>query len=93
MKERRLYLRVGVSTPAKKILSVDYVEMEELLPKMGTLDDDPPKPKRHCSRRVSDIFTWLQCFVVYVSIRGAQSPEVIPELMAYMTTIIRVNRE
>ena len=27
MKERRLYLRVGVSTSAKKILSVDYLEM------------------------------------------------------------------
>ena len=93
MKERRLYLMVGVSTSAKKILSVDYVEMVELLPEVGTLDDDPPKPKCHCLRRVSNIFTWLQCFVVYVSIRGVLSPEVIPELMVYMTTIIRVNRE
>ena len=78
---------------AKKILSGDYVEMEELLPEVCTLEDDPPEPKRRCSRRVSDIFTWLQCFGVYVSILGVQSPEVIPELMAYMTTIIRVHRE
>ena len=68
----------------KKILSGDYMEMEELLLQVS---------KRHYSRRVSDIFTWLQCFGVYVSICGVQSPEVIPELMPYMTTIIRVNRE
>ena len=79
---------------AKKIRSGDYIEMEELLPEVGNLEDDiPGEPKRRCSRRVYDIFTWLQCFGVYVSIRGAQAPEVIPELMAYMTTIIRVNRE
>ena len=66
--------------------------MEELLPEVGTLED-APEPKRWCTRHVSDISTWLQCFGVYVSFRGVQSPEVIPELMAYMTTIIRVNRE
>ena len=78
---------------AKKILSGDYVEMEGLLPEVSTLEDDPPEPEHRCSRQVSDIFTWLQCFRVCVSIRGVQSPEVIPELMAYMTTIIRVHGE
>ena len=38
-------------------------------------------------------FKWLQCFGVYVSIRRVQSLEIIPELMAYITTVIRVNRE
>ena len=43
---------VGESLPpvsvklAKKILSGEYVEMEELLPEMCTLEDDPPEPKR-----------------------------------------------
>ena len=67
--------------------------MEELLPEVGAMEDDAPEPKCCCTRQVSDIFTWLQCFVVYVSIRGVQSPEVISELMAYMTTITKVNRE
>ena len=40
-----------------------------------------------------DIFTWLQCFGVYVSIRGVQSPTAIPEFMAYMSMIVRVNQE
>ena len=38
-------------------------------------------------------FKWLQCFKVYACIYGAQFLEVIPELMAYMDTIIRVIRE
>ena len=77
----------------KRIRSGEYVEMEELLPEMCTRDDAEPEAKRHCSRRSPDIFTWLQCFGVYTSIRGAQFPELITELMAYMGTIIRVNRE
>ena len=35
---------------AKKILSKDYVEVEELLPEVGTLEDDVPEPKRRCTR-------------------------------------------
>lgn len=78
---------------AKKITSGEYVEMEELLPEMCTREEGEPGVKRRCSRRASDIFTWLQCYGAYVSIRGARSPEMIPELMAYMGTIIRAYRE
>ena len=78
---------------AKKISAGEYVEMEELLPEMCTREDSEPGAKRRCSRRSFDIFTWLQCFGVYVSIRGSRSPEMIPELMAYMGTIIRAHRE
>ena len=77
----------------KRIRSSEYVEMEELLPEVCTRDDAEPEAKRRCSRRSPDIFTWLQCFGVYTSVCGAQFPELIPELMAYMGTIIRVNRE
>ena len=67
--------------------------MEELLPEVCTWDDAEPEAKIRCSRRSPDIFTWLQCFGVYTSVRGAQFPEQIPELMAYMGTIIKVIRE
>ena len=66
--------------------------MEELLPEVSTRDAEP-ETKRRCTRRALDIFTWLQCFGIYASVRGAQVPELIPELMAYMGTIIRANRE
>jgi len=78
---------------AKRIRSGKYVEMEELLPEVCTREDGEPEAKRQNPRRALNIFTWLQCFGVYVSVRGAQFPEIIQEVMAYMSTIIRVNRE
>ena len=60
---------------------------------MWTREEGEPGSKRCCSRRASNIFTWLQCFGAYVSICGTRSPEMVPELMAYMGTIIRANRE
>ena len=59
MKKGRWYLKVGVfyvgeGLPPismklpKKILSGDYVEMEELLPEVCILEHDPPEPKHHC---------------------------------------------
>ena len=77
---------------AKRIRSGEFVEMEELLPEVCTRGDVKPEAKRR-SRRAHDIFTWLQCFGVYASVRGSHSPEMIPELMAYMSTIIRTSRE
>ena len=77
---------------AKKIVAGEYIEMEELLPEMCTREEGEPGAKRRCLRRASDIFTWLQCFGAYVSVRGAQFPEMIPELMVYMGTILRAQR-
>lgn len=58
---------------AKKISLDDYVEMEKLLPEVGTLEDDVPEPKYHCTRQLFDTFAWLQYFVVYNSICRVQS--------------------
>lgn len=44
---------------AKKISLDDYVEMEKLLPEVGTLEDDVPEPKCHCTRQLFDTFAWL----------------------------------
>ena len=78
----------------RKIRAGEFVEMSELLPEVWTpKEEGEPEYKKRCGRRVVDIFTWLQCFGVYVSIRGVQSPTAIPELMAYMSMIVRVNQE
>lgn len=93
----KVYIGEGLSLVpeklAKKILFSEYVEIEELLPKVCTQEDTELEGKEHCLRRVSDIFMWFQCFGVDTSVCGAQSPGVISELMAYMGTIIRANRE
>ena len=45
------------------------------------------------NRKVTNIYIWLQCFCAYVSVRAPQAPYLIPELMAYMATIVRVNQD
>ena len=51
------------------------------------------KVRRRRSQKVTDIFTWLQCFASYVSVRAQHTPSVIPELMAYMAAIVRVSQD
>ncbi len=72
--------------------------MGELLPEFwsGAADEDAGpscEPRGRRSRKVTDIFTWLQCYGAYVSTRATTAPHLIPELMAYMTTIIRVSQD
>lgn len=59
---------------------------------MCTRGDAKLEVKR-CSCCTYDIFIWLQGFGVYMSICGVHSPEMIPELMVYTSTIIRTSRE
>ena len=40
-----------------------------------------------------DIFTWLQCFGAYISVHTPPAPHLIPELKAYMATIMRVSQD
>ena len=65
----------------------EFIEMAELLPGCwsSTWEDDhskqETKSQRACS--VQDIFTWLQCYCLYMSGLGPQHPSRIPELMAH----------
>ena len=88
----------GISpVPAKlteRIRRGEYVEMGELLPEFwsGQKDEVLREAKPRRTRKVADISTWLQSFVSYVEVRGAAAPELIPELMAYQVTIVRVSQ-
>ena len=42
---------------------------------------------------MQDIFTWLQCYRMFVSVLAPQYPERIPELMAYQATIVRASQD
>ena len=84
---------------ASKIRQGDFTEIGELLSEFwsapredygGTLRPDGEKRR---SRLVTDMFTRLQCFSMYVSIRASHSPAMLPELMAYMSHIIRVHQD
>ena len=80
---------------AAKICRGAFVGMGELLPEfwaVSRVEDSSmradTKIRRSC--KVTDIFTWLQ---TYVSVLAPLYPERVPELMAYMTTIIRASQD
>lgn len=81
---------------AAKIRKGEFVEMGELLPEFWSPrgeESDANRDKSRRSRKVTDIFTWLQCFAAYVSVRAPPAPHLVPELMAYMATIVRVSQD
>lgn len=79
---------------AKKIIKGDYVEMEELLPELWpTAQQEGEGRTRSRNQKITDIFTWIQCFSLYTSVRGRHDPKLIAELMAYMVSIVRASRE
>ncbi len=68
------------------------MEMHELLPELlasRKVEEGPDRSRAKAGRkRILDVNAWLQCFAVFVSVVASESPEAVPELMAYMSTII-----
>ncbi len=93
--------------PAKlvnKIRTLEFIEMGELLPEFWVgpkeAEGDVGKEKRgRQSRKVRDVFMWLQYFGTYVAVFATHEPTVVPELMAYielmayMILIIHVSQD
>ena len=94
-----VYVGEGIPpVPAKlaaKIRNGEYVDMGELLPEFwsGSKDEEGKEGKARRGRKVTEVFTWLQCFGSYVAVRGTHAPDLVPELMAYMATIVRVSQD
>jgi len=83
---------------ASKIWQGDFIEMGKLLSKFWLSqkeeDGNPKLDGGRCrSRLVTHIFTWLQCFSMYVSIRALHTPAMLLKLIAYMSHIIRVHQD
>ena len=75
--------------PAKLAVTIcrgDFVNMGELLPEFWTpsREDDPQakaEAKSRPARAVQNIYTWLQCFGMYVSVLAPLHPDRVPELI------------
>ncbi len=79
---------------AEKIWKWEFVDMNELLPECyGTSSEGKASLGGRRTRAVSDIFTWIQCFSVYVSVQSLRYPEAVTELMAYMALIVRASQD
>ena len=50
-------------------------------------------PRNSSRRRILDIKIWVQCFACYMGVVAIKSPQRIPELLAYLIQIVRVNQE
>ena len=81
-----------------KIARLEYVEMAELQPEAWLLEDQGDTkcchsiPKRRRAP-VTDVLTWVQCFASLASVLSRIYPNQVPELMAYMSTIVRCQKE
>ena len=83
---------------AAKIRRWEFVEMGELLQEFWVgpreVEVELPKERRtRQARKVINIFTWVQCFDTYVAVLAPCEPQTVPELMAYMGTIVRVSQD
>ena len=75
----------------KRILSLEFVEMADLLPEAWLLEETVMEAQLR--RPVTDILLWVQCFATFAVALGTAFPDKVPELMAYMTTIVRCHRD
>lgn len=79
---------------ADRIRRWEFVELHELLPELLTNQKVEEGPRAKTGRkRTLDMNAWLQCFAVFVSVVSREAPESVPELMAYMGTIMRASQE
>lgn len=83
---------------AKKILNLDYVDMQELLPENWSdlLAEDQAKLcslfGRKKSPPVTNILTWVECYSALVSVLSTKYPLYVPEFMAYMCLIVKCSK-
>ena len=69
--------------------------MADLLPEVR-LSDREGESEKLLQRRpqcVTDIWSWLHCFGTYILVLGPVYSQAIPELMAYMSLIIRCSQD
>ena len=99
-----LYLGHGVMPlPQKllaKILKLEFVEIHELLPEtwLSSIDEEPSKccsgsTKEKKRKPVTNIFTWLQGFASLVSALSTKYPTMVPEFLAYQSTIVKCYKD
>lgn len=81
---------------AKTIWGWEFVDMGELLPDswaQGKSEDGAAGSVMALTCRkcqVTNVNTWVQGFVVYTSVLSLKHPEVVPKLLAYMVSIMKV---
>ena len=45
------------------------------------------------ARRVTDLKTWVRCFILYIAVMSQKWPELIPPMTAHLHMVIRLHRQ
>ncbi len=71
------------------------MELHELLTEClaESTDSAKPIPRSRAKKRLNDLNVWLQCLALYVGVLAPSKPALVPDLMAYMISIIRASQE
>ena len=75
----------------KRILNLEYVEMSDISPdevQTATPGMPPPPPKKP----IQDISLWVEKFATMASVLVSRFPEKAPELFAYLTSVVKAER-
>ena len=81
------------------------MEISEFQP-VGALEklNAEPDPRRYVTlpglevaqahkKAIRDLFTWIQCFNIYVAVVAKEFPEMVLEMLAYVLIVMRAQRE
>ena len=108
-KTQKVWVGDGFPSIPKKvhdrIIAWEYVDLGDLR-QAGTWEALNPEPDpqqvvilqgievaRAKRKPVKDIYTWIQCFAIYMAAMAKHDPGSIPEMLAYMLTIMKTQKE
>ena len=81
----------------EKIIRLEFVEMRELLPETWQKDVEDTAGRSLWPRKpagpITDVLQWVQCFAALAGVLSRAYPSTVPELMAYLATIVKCARD
>jgi len=89
----------------EKLHRWEFADLAELRPlRANEMLNPEPDPQRFIilpglevarpkKKQVTDIISWSQCFLVYMAVMHKKFPDKVPNMIAYMLTIVRAQQE
>ena len=82
----------------ERICRCEYIDMSDLLPEFWLDQKAEEGTAKRANRstakkRVQDINVLLQCYAVHIGVMATKFPNMVPELMLYMISILRASQE
>ena len=108
-KQSKIWIGDGLPAIPKRLhdwmINWEFVDLAELKP-AGVLESLHPEPDpqryiilpglevaRARKKPIEEIGRWIQCFAIYMAVMARKHPKAIPEMLAYMLSIMRAQQE